>query len=229
MRRNSRPTGDILASDVTSLTGTTPKMRRIYKRRPDATRELICSHVIPVGVCITRAFTASDHEEPTGGHNSFAVLHTCSQLTDEGAVGYSSSYRRSRALSHFPMKGTLREKHIENPSHVGEISRSDCRESRSAINPWSTVLDCMNFHRFHVRWNIDFFVGHSGRLRERELREKREKGSSFFAHRDLPYAISQAGQTGTRRLLLSVPAGDRSFTHSPHQSIRKFTLEIAFF
>ncbi|EGI63862.1 hypothetical protein G5I_07739 [Acromyrmex echinatior] len=87
MCRNSRPTGDILASDVTSLTGTIPKMRRIYTRRPDATRELIFSHVRPVDVCITRAFTASDHEEPTEGHNSFAVLHTCSQLTDEGAVG----------------------------------------------------------------------------------------------------------------------------------------------
>ncbi|KYN31961.1 hypothetical protein ALC56_13714 [Trachymyrmex septentrionalis] len=69
----------------------------------------------------------------------------------------SGSYRRSGALSHFPMKGTLREKH------------------------------------------------------------------------DLPYAVSQAGQTGTRRLLLGVPAGDRSFTHSPHQSIRKFALETAFF
>lgn len=50
MCRNSRPTGDIPASDVTSLTGTTLKMRRIYTRRPDATRELICSHVIPVDV-----------------------------------------------------------------------------------------------------------------------------------------------------------------------------------
>lgn len=54
---------------------------------------------------------------------------------------YSSSYRRSGALSHFPMKGTLREKHIENSSHVGEISRSDCRDPRVVINPWSTILD----------------------------------------------------------------------------------------
>ena len=40
-----------------------------------------------------------------------------------------------------------------------------------------------SFHQ-EERWNIDFFVGHSGRLREREVREKREKGSSFFAHRE---------------------------------------------
>ncbi|KYN31962.1 hypothetical protein ALC56_13715 [Trachymyrmex septentrionalis] len=110
MCRNSRPTGDILASDVTSLTGTTPKMRRIYTRRPDATRELIYSHVMPVDVCITRAFNrqritrsrlvnacvyqlSKDVEihlarlRAAEGHNSFAVLHTCSQLTDEGDGG----------------------------------------------------------------------------------------------------------------------------------------------
>lgn len=54
---------------------------------------------------------------------------------------YSSFYRRSGALPHFPMKGTFREKHIENSSHVGEISQSDCRDPRSAINPWSIVID----------------------------------------------------------------------------------------
>ncbi|TGZ56183.1 Uncharacterized protein DBV15_01647, partial [Temnothorax longispinosus] len=70
---------DIPTDDVTSLTGTTPKTRRIYTRQPDRTRGLICSRVIPVDA--TRAFTASDHENCSEGHNSFAVLHTCSQLT----------------------------------------------------------------------------------------------------------------------------------------------------
>lgn len=51
-----------LLAMVTSLTGTTPKTRRIYTRRADATRGLICSRVIPVEA--TRAFTASDHERP---------------------------------------------------------------------------------------------------------------------------------------------------------------------
>lgn len=55
----NRATGDIPAVDITSLTGTTPKIRRIYTRQLDATRGLICSHVIPVDA--TRAFTASDH------------------------------------------------------------------------------------------------------------------------------------------------------------------------
>ncbi|KYN03334.1 hypothetical protein ALC62_05834 [Cyphomyrmex costatus] len=196
MCRNSRPTGDIPVSDVTSLTGTTPKMRRICTRRPNATRELICSHVISVdlgGLSVERITEIVKGSEVDRMAVRVIAAETIAAISDfanslsshprhfgtAGTPGnvhpgnfgvvllvpflspYSSSYRRSGALSHFPMKGTLREKHIENPSHIGEISRSDCRDPRSAINPL-------------------------------------------------------------------VPAGDRSLTHSPQQSIRKFTLEIAF-
>ncbi|KYM77767.1 hypothetical protein ALC53_11778 [Atta colombica] len=162
MYRNSRPTGDILASDVTSLTGTTPKMRRIYTRRPDleglsveriteivkgSEVDRMAPRVIAAETIAAISYSANSllsHPRHFGTAGTLENVHPGNfgvVLLVPILPSYSSSYRRSGALSHFPMKGTLREKHIENSSHVGEISRSDYRDPRVVINPWSTILD----------------------------------------------------------------------------------------
>lgn len=53
-----------LLVDVTSLTGTTPKTRRIYTRQPDTTRRLICSRVIPT---VMRVYGVGSWRRPYAG------------------------------------------------------------------------------------------------------------------------------------------------------------------